>query len=795
MQFSIPFWKKSGARTRGSRKRPPKRKPSVGLQPRPQRRHHYFIATLMGFLVWVVSTLSILHQRQLTTPSLVVGQIAPADVYSEVPFSHVDMKATERLREEARQAVSPVFQVDSRRSQEALKLLDAILAQIAGTGETQPVRSTAFDEAVRNTVQGFRERGLFDPLAQAIDRVGASRIREWVARQLSRGIVTDRREDTFFANMGEDDRIVVVDRASRRMERRVDAQLNRFQAAEAVKAAFAESVQQSGLDQRQAVEALALEVLRPNLVFSAGETATDREEAASKVARKSVLIDRDVLLLKRGTRVSADALRLLQDHLEELKQYRRERHLWREAVFYSGLCLFLLIALGYILYVVEPHVLLRTSEVVSLASLLLFQMVFTRVFTDIYFIHFSSDLSYTSVVPLAAGAMLMSQLLGLRVTVAAIIYTSLIAAGQSDDSLQLFFVSIFSCLVGAMLFRRARKRSHSMQAAAGVAVAVVVVQLLFLIKEQISLARADEVALLAILNGFLVTAVAFVLLPFLEFLFGVTTDISLLELSDLNHPLLKRLQMEAPGTYHHSLMVATLAEQAAAAIGANPLLARVCAYFHDIGKLSQPVYFTENVSFGGQTPHDGLQPRMSSLVILNHVREGLALAEKHKLRKVIREGISQHHGTSLISFFYHRAREKNGGENGDRDVDAKDYRYPGPTPMRKEIVLLSIADSCEAATRSLEKPTPQKIGNLVDEIVGKKIADGQLDLADLSFRELAIAKRAIVKTLTNMHHGRVAYPKDEKEEATDERSAQEADSENSPEGSTEAAENDSTGSS
>ena len=195
-------------------------------------------------------------------------------------------------------------------------------------------------------------------------------------------------------------------------------------------------------------------------------------------------------------------------------------------------------------------------------------------------------------------------------------------------------------------------------------------------------------------------------------IFRVTTNINLLELSDLNHPLLKRLQMEAPGTYHHTLMVATLAEQAAESIGANPLLARVAAYFHDVGKLSNPSYFTENAF--GQDRHADLSPRMSALIILNHVKEGLVLAQKYKLRKPLREVIASHHGTSRIYFFYRRAVEEAGGD--ESAVDEFDYRYPGPLPRSREAAIISLADSCEAASRSLQKPLPQKIDALVDDI-------------------------------------------------------------------------------
>lgn len=740
----------------------------------PEKRLHFFISALLGTAVWAVATLTILQQREMVPFNFVEGQVVSADYYSEVPFSHVDIDATERLREEARQNVAPVFRIDRAAIADAVKLLEITLERLLPNveGDTA-IRSAAAEEVLGKVLTELEKKDAVAPIVTLFKRPGARQeFVDRIALQLHQGIITDKPEDTFFSAMKGDDTIVVLDGESRRMRRPVHAQLTRFQAAAGVRTQVARSVSGSTLSEQLAAETLALQILRPTLFFDAKTTAEDRREAAAGVPNQVVLIDADVLLIGRGSTVTKKILSLINGHNAVLKQHRETRHSWRQTIFHAGISLCLLLALGYTLAATNPGVLRETRKLAMLAVLLCFQLLFTRFFSGVYYAHYSSGFLYGSVVPLAAGAMLMSQLMGMRVTVNAIIYTSLIVAAQNALSLQLFLISFFSCLVGAQLFRRARKRLHSLQAAAGVATAVVVVQLLFLIENQIPFSLVDEVALLAVLNGFAVTAVAFAALPLLEYLFGVTTDISLLELSDLNHPLLQRLQMEAPGTYHHSLMVATIAEHAAAAIGANPLLARVCAYFHDIGKLSQPEYFTENMAFGGSTPHDGLRPRMSSLVILNHVREGLALAERYKLRMVIREAIAQHHGTSLISYFYHRAKGQHEAAKNDRTPTDRDYRYPGPPPSRKEVTLLSIADSCEAASRSLEKPTPQKIENLVNELVAKKIADGQLERADLTFRELAAAKAAIVKTLVNMFHGRIAYPKSEKEKAADENPAE-----------------------
>jgi putative nucleotidyltransferase with HDIG domain len=267
-----------------------------------------------------------------------------------------------------------------------------------------------------------------------------------------------------------------------------------------------------------------------------------------------------------------------------------------------------------------------------------------------------------------------------------------------------------------------------------------------------------------ILTAFVVSGA----LPIFESLFRITTDISWLELADLNHPLLKRMMIEAPGTYQHSLVVANLAETAAESVGANAAMARVCSYFHDIGKLVKPEYFVENMR-RDRNPHDDLAPTMSALIIIAHVKEGVDLALKNGLNQQIIDVIQQHHGTSMIYYFYKRAQQQQedqraGGkimnirEEDIPEVREESFRYPGPRPQTKECAIISLADSIESASRSLERVTPQKIDQLVTDIVQKRLVDGQLKECDLTMRELEIVAENFKYTLQSMMHTRVAYP-------------------------------------
>ena len=266
------------------------------------------------------------------------------------------------------------------------------------------------------------------------------------------------------------------------------------------------------------------------------------------------------------------------------------------------------------------------------------------------------------------------------------------------------------------------------------------------------------------------------ILPLVERAFQITTTISWLELADLNHPLLQQMTMEAPGTYHHSLLVANLAEAGAKAIDLDPTACRVMAYFHDVGKMIKPEYFTENIP-PGANPHENLSPNMSALVIIAHVKEGVDLALKYGLKRRVIEAIQQHHGDSVVAYFYQRALQQQqdariGGkimnmrEEDVPDVSEESFRYPGPRPQSKEVALLMLADSVEATSRSLEKPTPQRIEDMVNEIVAHKVADHQFDESHLTLNEVRAAAEAMAATVKNMMHTRIAYAKKDKTSAS-----------------------------
>src|SRR6184192_602988 len=379
--------------------------------------------------------------------------------------------------------------------------------------------------------------------------------------------------------------------------------------------------------------------------------------------------------------------------------------------------------------------------------------------------------------PYAFAPLVLCVLLGRNHGLYAAVFVSLwssVLFGKIDAPL--LVISLISGFTAVYLTLQVRRRSRLIRAGVGVGVAIWLSSLSFgMIAINLFPPMDNDWGMiglqsaLALGNGIITAMIVGGALPMLEHLFQITTDVSWLELSDLNHPLLRRMTIEAPGTYHHSLVVANLAEAAAEKIGANATLCRVCSYFHDVGKLVKPQYFTENMSFE-RNPHDDLAPTMSALIIIAHVKEGVDLALKHRLNQRIIDIIQEHHGTSLVRYFYQRALQQHedaraGGkimklrEDDIPEVKEEIFRYGGPKPQTKESAIVSLADTIESASRSLEKPTPQKIETLVNELIEERISDRQLDDCDLTLGELKIIAERFRFTLLMMLHSRIAYPK------------------------------------
>jgi putative nucleotidyltransferase with HDIG domain len=433
------------------------------------------------------------------------------------------------------------------------------------------------------------------------------------------------------------------------------------------------------------------------------------------------------------------------------------------------------------LWINQPKTFARNSRVFLVASAMFLQLVATKLVLVLCkhgTIPFLKPEHGALIAPYAFAPLILSVLLGRNHGLYGAMYVafwSSILFGKVDASL--LVCGLISGFTAVFLTLQVRRRSRLIRAGFGVGFAIWLMSLTFGSIGPINLLSPGATnwgmigmqSALAFGNGIVTATIVGGILPILEHLFQITTDISWLEASDLNHPLLRRMTIEAPGTYHHSLVVANLAEAAAEAVGANATLCRVCSYFHDVGKLVKPEYFSENMNFN-RNPHDDLAPTMSALIIIAHVKEGVDLALKHKLNQQIIDVIQQHHGTSLVYYFYKRALQQHedaraGGkimnmrEDDIPEVREESFRYPGPKPQSKESAIISLADMVESASRSLEKPTPQKIEQMVDELIDQRIADDQLAESDLTLRELSVVAERFRFTLMTMLHSRIAYPK------------------------------------
>lgn len=403
----------------------------------------------------------------------------------------------------------------------------------------------------------------------------------------------------------------------------------------------------------------------------------------------------------------------------------------------------------------------RSDDAMTLLAVLFLTSVFWIELTNYVSLRFYIVSPYAT--PVTIGPLLVALLLHPRVGLIVGVVLGLLCGYVNAFSLDVALTGVIGSCVMVGLVRQARTAHHV--ARAGFLVGVV--QALFVLFLAILHSWNHQQTWLGMVSAFVsgIFAIVFGLgtLPFLESFFSRTSSIRLLELADVNHPLLRRMSLEAPGTYHHSMIVANLAADAAAAIGANALLTRAGAYFHDIGKILKADYFIENQAAFGN-PHDQVAPSLSKLVITSHVKEGLAIGKSYKLDPMILNFIPEHHGTSQIEYFYQKALkiEEKEEELDKETITEESYRYPGPKPQSRETALVMLADSVEAASRTVEEPNHQRYKDLVYKIINKKLFDNQLDETPLTLRDLHVVADRFIATLVSINHSRIPYPESDK---------------------------------
>lgn len=497
-------------------------------------------------------------------------------------------------------------------------------------------------------------------------------------------------------------------------------------------------------------------VLGPNLFYDEVESRHRANLAAERVP------------LARGTVLEKERIidsneKITREHLQKLRSLAEEK-VGREGrdggggglLQYLGRFLIALLASGFLSFFVwhaRPRIYEDISQVFLIAIILLL------VLGAAFLLRHVKASEY--LIPITLGSLLLTVFFDYQLAFAGTVTLSLLLGGMEGYQFNISFLTI---VVGAMSIAavsRVRSRSWIFKAILFIFIGYVVAVCAIGFVRHSPLSEMAMAWLYGGINALLCPVLSYGLMVILEYVFDVTTDATLLELSDLNRPLLRELAMQAPGSYHHSILVGTLSEAAAEAIGANSLLARVGAYYHDIGKMDKPEYFVENQR-GGKNPHEKLTPNMSYLIIINHVKRGLEIAEENRLPKDIRDFIPQHHGTNLIAYFYKKALER----TEDTEVHESDFRYPGPKPQTKETGIVMLADSVEAAARSLRDPSVSRLRGIVNAIVEERFKKGELDECPLTLRDLNLIKESFERTLNGVFHGRVKYTEDEPAAAT-----------------------------
>lgn len=487
--------------------------------------------------------------------------------------------------------------------------------------------------------------------------------------------------------------------------------------------------------------AIANVEVRPNTIYDKASTDVAIKEAVKNV--KPAIIKKDQIIVKEGEPITSEQMALLESLglLDNTNNFD-----WALYLSLAALVCFVVLLQWFCLYKYHREIFYDTKKLILLNILSIIAILLARVMgiISIY------------VIPLACVPMLMAILINDEVAIALNILNCILISVAVNFNFEITILAVLNSIAGVMLLKKMQQRNDILYSALYIAMVNLVIYLSmgFLLSNSIMevLKKAGLVYIASLVSGTLTIG----FLPFFETFFDIVTTVKLLELSNPNHPLLKRLLLEAPGSYHHSVLVANLSEVAAEVVGANPVLARVCAYYHDIGKIKRPYFFKEN-QLGNDNPHDKITPNLSTLIIISHVKDGLELAKEYKIPKVIQDVIGQHHGTTLVKYFY--ITMKNSSDNPD-DIKEEDFRYQGPNPESKEAAIIMLADAVEAAVRSIPNSTKGKIEEMVNNLIKARLNDGQLDNCDLTLKDLDKIRKSFLKVLSGIYHERIEYPLD-----------------------------------
>lgn len=486
--------------------------------------------------------------------------------------------------------------------------------------------------------------------------------------------------------------------------------------------------------------------IKANYFFDQEKTDEAIKEALKSVSK--VMIKKNQIIVKEGEPITQQQITILT-----------ELGLVGESISKDYIYTYIIIAI-YVLFILllqyiylrkeKKEVFMNTKLIFLILLLNLLSLVTTRIFS----------LVSLFLIPIACSPILMTVFIDSKVSIIINSLNLMLIGVIVEFDPQIILVGLVVTIIASTTLKKVSQRNDILYSTFYMAISASIVVLSSGILLSNDIKKILLAMILAAFGALISGILAMGLLPFFESSFNLVTNMKLLELSNPNNPLLKRLLMEAPGTYHHSIMVANLAEVAAEEIGANTMLVRVGAYYHDVGKIKRPFFFGEN-QLGGVNPHDKISPSLSASIIISHVKDGLDLAREYDIPTVVSDMIVQHHGTTLVKYFYYTL--KNSSENPE-DIKEVDFKYPGPRPQSKEAAIIMMADSVEAAVRSIQEPTLDKIEEMVNNIVKDKLNSNQLNECNLTFRDLESIKSCFLRVLKGIYHHRIEYPTEKNKE-------------------------------
>jgi cyclic-di-AMP phosphodiesterase PgpH len=712
-----------------------------------------------GVGLLIVVAVSMLLMRSYQRPEveqLAPGSVAGSDVFASEDLRVEDTAETKRLRDDAAAQTLPVFDFNIKTAREA----STTLVELFATGRD------AGDVSLEELHDQIEEKvGIpldTDQIAVLVKHKFGAELEQLMTEHLESimmtPIIASRSQ---FRRLGAS-AIMKRDRATGQeyMITDLNSLKDKLTASASLKSEkLIWPANYDARDRRFLGEILGSLVV-PNLEYNDAETEARKERARAEISVVYLTVERGKPIVSRGETVTPSRALLLAEAA-------RRRPIGQRAIGFAGtliiVMMMLLVLWQYLLRYQRKHLRVRRHFLLQVACFAI-TLGLARVFFTLASAMsswstqapFNSKAGYEFVAPFAVGAVLVTILTDAH---AAFVFSAILTVfvGVLSGNVYLAAYTLMSSAGAIYHLQSCRDRTALVLAGLWIgavnAAAVLALDLLGANEAKLGLLLFDSFC--GFVGGVLATMVASILLPLFEWLYEITTNIKLLELSNLNLPLLKQLAERAPGTYHHSIMVGLLAEGAAEAIGADALFARVACYYHDIGKSVRPTYFVENQTYM-ENRHDKLSPKMSSIVLANHVKQGIEIARQHKLPPRIIAIIPQHHGTGLMKFFYYKARQE--ALDADSLALEQEFRYPGPKPQTREAAIIMIADSVEAAARTVQGPTPAKLRQMIDTIISRIRDDGQFDECDITQRELRIVAESFVKVLAGIHHHRIAYP-------------------------------------